>query len=243
MKPIILEIENLAIGFKEIIFENINAQVQSGSITSLMGINGAGKSCLLKTLGHLIPRKFGQMKINGKDFSEYSVLDFSKIVSLVLTEKFHVDFLRVDELVSLGRSPYTSWSGELNQDDQIIVERVMEQMGIQGLSSKFFSELSDGQKQKALIARALAQKPQLLILDEPTTYLDIPSKIELLKILRSIASENNVAILMSTHDLDLVRQHIDQIWLMGNDGSFNSGSPEDIESTGLFEKHFSIGKN
>lgn len=243
MKPIILEIENLAIGFKEIIFENINARIQTGTLISLMGINGAGKSCLLKTLGHLIPRQFGQMKINGKDFAEYSALDFSKMVSIVLTEKFQVDFLRVDELVSLGRSPYTSWTGELSQNDQIIVERVMEQMGIERLSSKFFSELSDGQKQKVLIARALAQKPQILILDEPTTYLDIPSKIELLKILRTIASESDVAILMSTHDLDLVRQHIDQIWLMGSDGSFNSGSPEEFESNGLFEKHFSIEKN
>lgn len=243
MKQVILEIENLAIGFNKVLFENINAQVHPGSITSLMGVNGAGKSCLLKTLGHLIPRKLGNLKINGKDFSEYSILEFSKMVSLVLTEKFHVDYLRVDELVSLGRSPHTSWSGSLAHEDQGIVKQVMEQIGISDLSHRFFSELSDGQKQKVLIARALAQKPQILILDEPSTYLDIPSKIELIKMLRKIALENNVAIVMSTHDLDLVRLHIDQIWLMGSDGSFNSGSPEDIESAGLFEKHFRLEKN
>lgn len=243
MNPFILEVKNLAIGFKTMLFENITANVYPGTITALMGINGTGKSCLLKTLGHLIPRQSGVLRLNDKEFSEYSALEFAKIVSLVLTEKFQVDFLRVDELVALGRSPYTNWTGELNGVDCEVIQQVMRQTGILNLSNKFFSELSDGQKQKVLIARALAQKPQLLILDEPTTYLDIPSKVELLKLLKKIASENNVAIIMSTHDLDLIKFNIDQIWLMGSDGSFNFGSPETIESAGLFEKHFYFGKN
>lgn len=243
MKSKLLEIENLAIGFKELICKEVSANVYSGTLTALMGINGAGKSCLLKTLGRLIPLKSGIISLNGKLISEYEAIDFSKIVSLVLTEKIQVDFLRVDELVSLGRSPFTNWSGELSPIDKDIVKQVMDQVGILNLANSFFSELSDGQKQKVLLARALAQKPELLILDEPTTYLDIPSKIELLSLLKKIVRENNVAVIMSTHDLEIVKVYADQVWLMGNDGSFTSDGPESMESSGLFEKHFFYKKN
>ncbi|MFA6238813.1 MAG: ABC transporter ATP-binding protein [Bacteriovorax sp.] len=238
MKHPILQVDHLSIGFRNILFSDIKAEVFPGTITALMGVNGAGKSCLLKTLGHLIPEKSGQIKLNGQKYSNYSLLEFSKKVSVVLTEKIQVDYLRVDELVSLGRSPYTNWSGELDKADQNVVKQIMQQVGIQALGGQFFSELSDGQKQKVLIARALAQQPQLLILDEPTTYLDIPSKIELIKLLKKISSENNVAVIMSTHDLDLIKNQADQVWLMGSDGSFNAGKPEVIEAAGIFEKHF-----
>jgi len=243
MKKIILEIHDLSIGFKKIIFERINANVAEGSITALMGVNGAGKSCMLKTISRLIPSLYGSIKICGKDQVDYSSIDFAQIVSLVLTEKIQVDFLRVDELISLGRSPYTNWLGEFKNSDREIVDQVMEQVGILAFKKHFFSQLSDGQKQKVLIARALAQKPKLLILDEPTTYLDIPSKVELIKLLKKISTENNVAIILSTHDLDLIEAQADQIWLMGKDGSFISQSPAYFRSTGLFEKHFYSGIN
>lgn len=238
MKTNILDLENLSIGFKQIIFEKINATAYAGTITALMGVNGAGKSCLLKTIGNLIPAPTGHIKLLGKGLSEYSALEFSKVASLVLTEKFQVDFLRVDELIYLGRSPYTNWMGEIENSDREVVNKVMVQIGILDLAGRFYSELSDGQKQKVLIARALAQKPTLLILDEPTTYLDIPSKVELIKLLKKIAAENNVAIIMSTHDLELIESQVDKIWLMGKDGSFNEGSPSHFRSSGLFEKHF-----
>ena len=243
MKKMVLEINDLSIGFKKVIFEKINANIEEGSITALMGINGAGKSCLLKTIAHLVSSLHGSIKINGLDQKEFSAIDFAKTVSLVLTEKIQVDFFRVDELISLGRSPYTNWLGVLKKTDLEIVDQVMEQLGIFSLKNHFFSELSDGQKQKVLIARALAQKPKLLLLDEPTTYLDIPSKVELMKLLKKISIENNVAIILSTHDLDLIESQADQIWLMGKDGSFNSESPAFFRSTGLFEKHFYSGSN
>lgn len=240
MKNPVLKIENLTIGFKKNIFESINAQLCPGEITTLMGVNGVGKSCLLKTLGHLISAKSGVIKLNGLAYSDYTASEFARITSLVLTEKFQVDFLRVDELVAMGRSPYTNWSGKMSLTDHNIVRDVMIQTGIELLAGRFFSELSDGQKQKVLIARALAQKPQLLILDEPTTYLDIPSKVELLKLLRKIANENQVAILLSSHDLDLMKSTVDQIWLMGTDGKFHTGSPENMTSSGLFTHYFQI---
>ena len=233
----------LEIGFKTSIFKEINASVYSGTLTTLMGVNGVGKSCLLKTLSRLIPSKNGIIRLNGKRTSDYNVLDFSKIVSLVLAERFQVDFLRVDELVALGRSPFTNWTGDLDTVDKDIVKQVMGQIGILNLANSFFSELSDGQKQKVLMARALAQSPELLILDETTTYLDIPSKVELLRLLRKIAKENNVAVIMSTHDLEMVKSFSDQVWLMGRDGSFTTDGPETMESSGLFEKHFFYKKN
>jgi iron complex transport system ATP-binding protein len=238
MKNNILELENLGVGFSEIIFKGITAKLNSGSLTALMGVNGAGKSCLLKTIGNLISAKEGTIKILGRNLSEYTALDYAKVASLVLTEKFQVDFLQVSELIYLGRSPFTNWRGEIKNTDREIVNKIMDQVGIRNLEECYFSELSDGQKQKVLIARALAQEPKLLILDEPTTYLDIPSKIELIKLLKKIAKENDVTVLMSTHDLELVEPNADQIWLMGSDGSFNVGSPAHFRSTGLFEKHF-----
>lgn len=239
----ILDIENLSIGFKKTIFENIKAEVNLGSMTALIGVNGAGKSCLLKTIGRLIDSHKGVIKLNGKNINDYSNLEFAQTVSLVLTEKFHVDYLKVDELISLGRSPYTGWSGDLRETDSEFVLKVINQIGLFQLKDKFFSELSDGQKQKVLIARALAQNPKLLILDEPTTYLDIPSKIDLIKLLKKIAIENNVAVIMSTHDLELVEKYVDQIWLMGADGSFSVGSPAELSSSGLLKKHLYFNEN
>ena len=234
----ILECENLSIGFKGPLFKNINAHLKAGSLTALMGINGVGKSCLLKTLSTLIDPKTGVIKLNEKSITEYSPTEKAQKIAVVLTEKIHVDFLRVDELVSLGRSPFTNWRGEFQKADKEIISDSMKSLAIENLSASFFSELSDGQKQKVLIARALAQQPTLLILDEPTTYLDIPSKRELIKLLKKISIENNIAILMSTHDLDLINLNADQVWLMGNDGSFTSGTPAELRSAGLFEKHF-----
>ncbi len=234
----LLEINNLSIGFKKIIAQNISAQLNEGSLTVLMGVNGAGKSCFLKTISHLIPAISGEIKIKGKSVRDYTPIELAQFTSIVLTEKFHVDFLRVDELIALGRSPYTGWSGELHQKDHDVITQTMRQAGIESLKERFFTELSDGQKQKVLIARALAQEPKLLILDEPTTYLDIPSKLELMKLLKKIAKENNVAVLMSTHDLDLAEKYADQIWLMGKEGSFQVGNPTELASAGTFKKHF-----
>ena len=234
----ILELENLSIGFKNIIFKNINAEVLPGSLIALMGVNGVGKSCLLKTIANLIPIKEGNIKLDQKLINEYGQQELAAVRAVVLTEKFHVDFLRVDELVSLGRSPFTPWQGKLSRADQKIVQDSLKALGVFDLSTSYFSELSDGQKQKVLIARALAQKPKLLILDEPTTYLDIPSKRELIKLLKKIAEENSIAILLSTHDLDLIEKIADQIWIMGKSGEFIQETPINLRSTGVFDFHF-----
>lgn len=238
MNKTILQLDNLAVGFNQILFHNINVQMEAGSLVCLMGINGVGKSCLLKTIARLEERKHGGIKLEGKDISDISSKDFAKLVGIVLTEKLQIDYLTAYELVSFGRTPYTDRTGRLKCEDQEAIEKAMIQTGILALKEKYFSELSDGQKQKVLIARALAQGPELLILDEPTTYLDIPSKIELIELLKTLSAENNLAVLMSTHDLELVQNKADKIWMMGNDGSFSIGSPEELTSSGLIAKNF-----
>lgn len=237
-----LEIKNVSVGFSNILFKNINAEMEAGSLVCLMGINGVGKSSLLKTIARLLEKKEGEIKFNGINYEQISAEEFAKIVGIVLTEKLQVDYLTVEELISFGRSPYTDRSGRLKAEDQTEVEKAMNQTGIIKLKNAFFTELSDGQKQKVLIARALAQGPKLLILDEPTTYLDIPSKIELINLLKRLTKENNLAVLMSTHDLDLIQESADKIWLMEKDGKFSVGSPEELKSSGLIAKNFFISE-
>lgn len=234
----ILELKNVSIGFKNSVFKNINAKMEEGTLVALMGINGVGKSSLLKTIARLLEIKAGEININGIDYNSIHSKDFAKLVGVVLTEKLQVDYLTVEELVSFGRAPHTNRVGFLKDEDKVVVEKAMKQTGVYSLKNTFIAELSDGQKQKALIARALAQEPQLLILDEPTTYLDIPSKLELIQLLKKLSKENNLAVLMSTHDLDLIQRSADKIWLMENDGSFSTGSPEDLKSSGLIAKNF-----
>jgi len=240
MKKVALSLENLSIGFKKNNFEKINSLAYIGTITAVMGINGVGKSCLLKTIAGLIKSQAGNVYIDHKDLADYPLKELAQKLAIVLTEKIQVDFLKVAQLVAMGRSPYTNWSEYLSDKDNDIILDSLTTLGLNELSEKYFSELSDGQKQKAMIARALAQTSKILLLDEPTTYLDIPSKIELMKALKKISVEKNLAIILSTHDLDLVQDYADQVWLMGKGGEFVTGSPTELLSAGQFKKHFYI---
>lgn len=234
----IMEIKNLSIGFKSILFQEINVGLNEGSFVGLLGINGVGKSCLIKTLSHLLEGKSGEILLRGREIHTFKPAELSQKIAVVLTEKLQIDYLSVFELVSFGRAPYTTRSGHLSKEDVAIIDSVLEQTGIKPLSQKYFSELSDGQKQKALIARALAQRPEILFLDEPTTYLDIPSKLDLIDLLKKLTKENNIAVLLSTHDLDLIKDKVDEFWLMGKDGKFSTGSPEVMMSSGLIGTNF-----
>jgi iron complex transport system ATP-binding protein len=236
----VLDLVNLEVGFHSSLIKNINASIKEGELIALMGINGVGKSCLLKTLAGLHRPISGQIKIHAKDYNQFSELELAKHVAVVLTDRFNSDFLRVDELIALGRSPYTNWQGSLDVRDEKIIYDVMEIIGIQSLSSRLFSELSDGQKQKVLIARGVVQEPNLLILDEPTTFLDIPSKIELMKLLKAICECKRTGILFSTHDLELALKFVDKIWLVKNSGEIISKSPEEMKSSGLLDLEFNL---
>ncbi len=240
MNEVVVSLHEVSIGFKKINFEKINSVAHTGTLTALMGINGVGKSCLLKTMAGLIKSIAGNIHIDQRDLVEYSSRELAQKLAIVLTEKIQVDFLKVSELVTLGRSPYTNWSGDMTARDNEIILDSLKIVGLSELSQNYFAQLSDGQKQKAMIARALAQTTKILLLDEPTTYLDIPSKIELMKELKKISVEKNLAIILSTHDLDLVQNYADQVWIMGKGAEFITGSPAELLAAGQFKKHFYI---
>lgn len=236
-----MEFKNLSVGFsQQALLEGLNGRVAPGQLIALMGINGRGKSCLIKTLTGLVRPIKGEVWLDGRSLSDYSPLELAKKLSLVLTEKIDIDFLGVEELLCLGRSPYTGLSGSLQAEDKRIITETCALLKINGMRNSLFSELSDGQKQRVLMARAFIQAPEFLFLDEPTTFLDIPSKVDLMKWLKLMSVEKKIGIVFSTHDLELIKDQVDLIWLIDNEGTFHQGGPEYFKSSGLLEKNFSL---
>lgn len=222
------------------ILSGLSGEIKRGDLIALMGINGVGKSCFLKTLTGLNPLIEGEITLNEKSYSMLSEIELAKSLAVVLTDKIQADFLRVQELIALGRSPYTNFWGDFSPEDDKVMGEIGTLLGLKPLYERYFSDLSDGQKQKVLLARALVQSPDYLFLDEPTTYLDIPSKIELMKSLKFIASEKNTGVFFSTHDLNLVEKYVDQIWLIDSEGILHKKSPEEMNQSGLLKKNFNI---
>ncbi len=236
-----IEFQNLTVGFhNKPVLKNLSGEIRAGELIALMGVNGVGKSCFLKTVTGLNPLISGNLKIDNKEFSEISNLEMAKSLAVVLTDKIQVDFLKVEELITLGRSPHTNFWGDLEASDAKALDDVVKLLKIDSIFDRYFSDLSDGQKQKVLLARALVQGPRYLFLDEPTTYLDIPSKIELMKILKIVSAEKQVGVLFSTHDLDLVKNVVDTIWLVDSEGVLHKKSPDEMTQSGLFAKNFNI---
>lgn len=215
----ILSTSNLKIGYTSkkvatIIAEKINVTLEKGKLISLIGANGIGKSTLLKTITGIQKPISGNVILNGKNISEHTSLELAKVLSLVLTESLPPSNLTIFELVALGRQPYTNWIGTLTDEDITKINQAIELTQISHLSDKKHFEISDGQLQKVLIARALAQDTPLIILDEPTTHLDLLHKISLFKLLKKLTSETQKCILFSTHDIDLAIQLSDEIIVM-----------------------------
>ena len=236
-----IEFQNLSVGFNnKAVLNNLNGTIKAGELIALMGINGVGKSCFLKTVTGLNTPISGELKIDNKNFKDISSLEMARNLAVVLTDKIQVDFLRVEELLSLGRSPHTNFWGDLEKSDNHALDEVVKLLNIDSISERYFSNLSDGQKQKVLLGRALVQAPRFLFLDEPTTYLDIPSKIELMKILKIVSKEKNVGVLFSTHDLNLIENVVDQIWLVDSQGVLHKKSPEEMSQSGLLKTNFNI---
>jgi len=219
MSSIILSTSNLNIGYKTkkaivAIAENLNLNLSSGKLISLIGANGIGKSTLLRTITGIQQPLSGNVFLNEKNINTYNPLELAQNLSVVLTEKLPPSNLSVFELVALGRQPYTNWIGTLTQTDIEKVQEAMQLTQIEHLSAKRHYEISDGQLQKVLIARALAQDTPLIILDEPTTHLDLLHKVSLFKLLKKLTQETQKSILFSTHDIDLAIQLSDEMIIM-----------------------------
>ena len=258
-----IQLRDLSIGYQtkhsvKTVAAGINGAIRSGELTCLLGANGVGKSTLLRTLAAFQPQISGEIFISRneecgvrREITSFTDKELSKVIGVVLTEKPDVRNMSVRELVSLGRSPYTGFWGTYTDEDLRIVDEAIEMVGITDLTRRPVHTLSDGERQKVMIAKALAQQTPVIFLDEPTAFLDYPSKVEVLQLLRRISREAEKTIFLSTHDVELALQLADTIWLMrrqesgdrsqelgdrsqetGVNGPVTIGSPEALAASG-----------
>ncbi len=231
-------IRQLSIGYRlhtrqqKVVSENMNASLLTGQMTCLIGTNGAGKSTLMRTLAGFQKPLAGEVLLQGRNMNEYDDRELARLIGVVLTERVDVNNMTVTEMVALGRSPYTGFWGRLNDEDRQIVADSIRLVGITHLAERMIQTLSDGERQKVMIAKALAQQTPVILLDEPTAFLDYPSKVEVMQLLKRLTREADKTILLSTHDLELALQMADTLWLMASDGQLHIGSPHDLASQG-----------
>lgn len=234
----ILHTANLSVGYKDrTVLSSLNLNLNKGQLTCLLGPNGSGKSTLIRTLAGIQKPLLGMVTLQGKSLREVSPKTLAKQLSLVLTDRVTPGNLTVYGLVSLGRFPYTTWMGSLAGEDKDVIQWALEITGTMQFANRHIGELSDGEKQKVMIARALAQQTDLIILDEPTAHLDSPNRIEIFHLLRELVSSGHRAILISTHDIDTAIANADKLWLVANQ-SISQGTPEDLVLDGRLEKAF-----
>lgn len=238
----ILSTSNLSIGYKtknaeNSIASNLNLNLQVGKLISLVGANGIGKSTLLRTLTGIQKPLSGTVFLNTKDIQNYTTIELAQNLSVVLTEKLPTSNLTVFELIALGRQPYTDWLGKLSDEDVTKINTAISLTEIAHLSNKKHHEISDGQLQKVLIARALAQDTPLIILDEPTTHLDLLHKVSVFKLLKKLSQDTQKCILLSTHDIDLAIQLSDEMIVM-TEKSIHHDQPCNLISDGVFDTLF-----
>ncbi|TLX70834.1 ABC transporter ATP-binding protein [Labilibacter sediminis] len=238
---VLLNVVDLAVGYdrkEKALHQDINVSVNKGEFVCLLGPNGAGKSTLIKTLSGFLKPLSGDICFGDIRLQDLTERQRAKRVSVVLTDKLQVQNLTVFELVSLGRTPYTGYFGKLTDHDKALVLRAIQEVGLGGFTHHYIDKMSDGERQKAMIAKALVQETPFIILDEPTAFLDLPAKIEIMQLLRKLSRESKRGILLSTHDLDMALQTADKIWLLAQGKSMQQGIPEDLVLSNDFKSFF-----
>ncbi len=233
MPTLQVKLKDLTIGYRsgkseKIIAQHLNAELVPGELTCLLGPNGAGKSTLLRTLCNFQPPLKGEILVNDRPLATYSIQEMARLVSVVLT---HVDQnfeLTAYEVVAMGRTPYTGLLGILSAEDKKIVEECIERTGIGTLRDRKINTLSDGERQKVMVAKALAQQTPILYLDEPTAFLDYPTKVQLIRMLKQLAHQLGKVILLSTHDIDQALQVSNKIWLLDRDKGLTTGTTDEL---------------
>ena len=244
-------LKGLSIGYRtkngvRMVAEGIDAAIRSGELTCLLGANGVGKSTLLRTLSAFQPKLDGEILIAGKEIEAYTDKELSQTIGVVLTEKPDIRNMTVRELVALGRSPYTGFWGTLHDEDWQVVDEAIDAVRISSLRERMVHTLSDGERQKVMIAKALAQQTPVIFLDEPTAFLDFPSKVEMMQLLRRLAREAQKTIFLSTHDFELALQVADRLWLMEESGKrkeesgkriLHVGTPQELAQSGALARY------
>ncbi len=244
MRPPVLELRNLSTGYvqkrgsSKVISESLSLHLYKGEVVSLIGPNGVGKSTLFRTIAGVQDPLGGQVLLKGNSIESYSLRERAKQISLVFTGRPQVGLITVESLVSLGRYPHTGQRGKLSSVDKEQIARAMELTGVLDFRARYADELSDGELQKVMIARAVAQDTDIMILDEPAAFLDVGHRIELMGLLHHIASTTDRAILLSSHDLELVYHSSHVVWLMEREGQVSQGTPEDLMNHRRLSKVF-----
>lgn len=232
-----IELIDLIIGYdNHAVVSPITASLNSGQLTCLLGANGSGKSTLLRTLAGFQPPLKGTIKMAGKPLHQWNHQELAQKISVVLTEKHDLKNITVYELVGLGRTPYTGFWGGLSRMDDEIIQSSIALVGITPLAHRKIQTLSDGEKQKVFIAKALAQQTSVIILDEPTAFLDFQSKAETLQLLARLAHKENKCIFLSIHDIELAIQVADKIWLIDDAHQLQVGTPKELIDNGIFPR-------
>lgn len=238
----ILTTQHLQIGYskgkeKNIVHADLNLKLHRGEMVCLIGPNGTGKSTLLRTLSRLQKPLQGNIFIDNKSLEKISNAEKALNISMVLTDKVEIDNARVFDIVALGRFPYSHWLKGISESSKVKIHEAIKMVHLEEKANRFLNELSDGERQRVMIAKALAQDTPLILLDEPTAHLDLPNRVEIMLLLHKLAHKTNKSILLSTHELDLALQAADKIWLM-NKNEVICGVPEDMVLNGTFNQVF-----
>lgn len=239
----ILYTEDLTVGYgrstlQHQVLSNLNLRVNPGQLIAVIGANGTGKSTLLKSLAGLLPVLKGRIWLKGTNVKELTNADLARKLSVVLTDHINPGYYTVGDLVAMGRYPYTDWRGRLQENDLKATLEALRLTGLMELEQTDLHELSDGQRQKALIARALAQDGPLMLLDEPLIHLDIPSKWEIMGLLKKMTWEKQQTIILATHELELSLEMADQVWLINRNRKLIAGTPEEMVKNGVISETF-----
>lgn len=218
--------------------QHLDLKAEFGQLIALVGPNGCGKSTLLRTLAGLQEPLEGSVLLDGTDLIDLKLAERAKKISLVLTDSVQLGYVTVEQLVAMGRHPHTTLSGKLGKNDAKHIREALQAVHLEAFGNRLVSELSDGERQRVLIAKALAQDTPVIVLDEPTSFLDLPNRVEILLLLKKLATETQKCILLSTHEIDLAIRLADQLWLLQAGAPIKTGTPAELTADGSIQSVF-----